>query len=419
MSVDSSIAAQAAPLRRWLSIVGIGEEGVEGLNATARGLLESAERVFGGARHLALAKPLIRGTAHPWPSPFDSTFAELLSYHGRPVCMLVSGDPFQHGAGSTLARFVAPDETITIPAPSAYTLAAARLLWPLDQTTLLSFCGRSVDYLRPHLQPGARILALSADQNSPGKVARLLAELGFGSSSLTVLEALGGPRERIRSVNAGAFDVTDVAPLNIMAIEVRAAPGARILARVPGLPDALFDHDGQITKREIRALTLSALAPRRGEHLWDVGAGSGSVAIEWMLADTSLTASALERRPDRVARILSNAVSFGVCNLEVVTGSAPEALAKLRQPDAVFVGGGATTPGLIEWVQGHLRPGGRLVVNTVSLESEAIVLAHQKRSGGSLTRIAISHASPIGGENGRMSGWRPAMPILQWLWEKP
>jgi precorrin-6Y C5,15-methyltransferase (decarboxylating) len=247
----------------------------------------------------------------------------------------------------------------------------------------------------------------------------LLAELGFGNSKLTVLEALGGPRERIRSVNAGAFDVTDIAPLNTVAIEVRTAPGARILARVPGLPDALFDHDGQITKREIRALTLSALAPRRGEHLWDIGAGSGSVAIEWMLADTSLTASALERRPDRVARILSNAVSFGVGNLEVVTGSAPEALAKLRQPDAAFVGGGATTPGLIELVQGCLRPGGRLVVNAVTLDSEAIVLAQQKRSGGSLTRIAISHASPIGGENGRMSGWRPAMPILQWLWEKP
>jgi precorrin-6Y C5,15-methyltransferase (decarboxylating) len=402
-----------------LSIVGIGEDGVEGLNAAARGLIESAERVFGGTRHLALAKSLMRGSAHPWANPFDSTFAELLSYRGRPVCMLASGDPFQHGAGSTLAGLVAPDETIAIPAPSAYTLAAARLLWPLAQTTLLSFCGRSVDYLRPHLQPGARILALSSNQNSPGEVGRLLVELGFGNSTLTVLEALGGPRERIRSMNAEAFDLTDIAPLNIVAIEVRAAPGARILARAPGLPDALFDHDGQITKREIRALTLSALAPRRGEHLWDIGAGSGSVAIEWLLADTSLTASALERRPDRVARIHGNAASFGVGNLEVIAGSAPEALATLRAPDAVFVGGGATTPGLIELLQGRLRPGGRLVVNTVSLESEAVVLAHQKRSGGSLTRIAISHASPIGGENGRMSGWRPAMPILQWLWEKP
>jgi precorrin-6Y C5,15-methyltransferase (decarboxylating) len=276
-----------------------------------------------------------------------------------------------------------------------------------------------VDYLRPHLQPGARILALTSDQNSPGEVAQLLSILGFGSSNLTVLEALGGPRERIRSVNAGAFDLTDIAPLNTVAIEARAAPGARILARAPGLPDALFDHDGQITKREIRALTLAALAPRRGEHLWDIGAGSGSVSIEWMLADTSLTASALERHPDRVTRIHANAASFGVGNLEVIAGSAPEALAELREPDAVFVGGGATTPGLIEWVQGRLHGGGRLVVNTVSLESEAIVLGHQKRSGGSLTRIAISHARPIGGENGRMSGWRPAMPILQWLWEKP
>jgi len=419
MSVDSFIVAKAAPLRRWLSIVGIGEDGVDGLNAAARGLIESAELVFGGARHLALAKSLIRGAARPWPSPFDSTFAELLSYRGRAVCMLASGDPFQHGAGSTLARLVAPDETLTMPAPSAYSLAAARLLWPLAQTTLLSFCGRSVDYLRPHLQPGARILALSADQNSPGEVARLLATLGFGSSNLTVLEALGGPRERIRSVNAGAFDITDIAPLNTVAVEVRAAPGARILPRAAGLPDALFDHDGQLTKREVRALTLSALAPRRGEHLWDIGAGSGSVSIEWMLADSSLTASALERSPDRVARIHANAASFGVNNLEVVAGTAPEALAKLRAPDAVFIGGGAATPGLIELVQGRLGPGGRLVANTVSLESEAVLLGHHKRSGGSLTRIEISHASPIGGENGRMSGWRPTMPILQWRWEKP
>ena len=402
-----------------MSIVGIGEDGVEGLNAAARGLIESAEFVFGGARHLALAQSLIRGTAHRWASPFDSTFAELLGYRGRAVCMLASGDPFQHGAGSSLARYVSPDEILTIPAPSAYTLAAARLLWPLAQTALLSFCGRTVDYLRPHVHPGARILALSADQNSPGEVARLLTALGCGNSTLTVLEALGGPRERIRSATADIFDVNDIAPLNTLAIEIRAAPGARILARAAGLPDALFDHDGQITKREVRALTLSALAPRRGEHLWDIGAGSGSVSIEWMLADSSLTASALDRRADRVARIHGNAAAFGVGHLEVITGTAPEALEKLRTPDAVFIGGGATAPGLIELVQGRLGPGGRLVINTVSLESEAVVLGHQKRCGGSLTRIAISHASPIGGENGRMLGWRPAMPILQWLWEKP
>ena len=401
-----------------MSIVGIGEDGVAGLNAAARGLIESAEFVFGGARHLALAKSLIRGTALRWASPFDSTFAELLSHRGRAVCMLASGDPFQHGAGSTLARLVAPDETLTIPAPSAYTLAAARLLWPLAETTLLSFCGRSVDYLRPHLQPGARILALSSDQNSPGEVARLLTTSGFGNSTLTVLEALGGPRERIRRANAETFDLGDLAPLNTVAIEVRAAPGARILPRTAGIPDTLFDHDGQITKREIRALTLSALAPRRGEHLWDIGAGSGSVSIEWMLADTSLTASALERRADRAARIHGNAAAFGVGNLEVITGTAPEALTQLRAPDAVFIGGGATTPGLIEVVRERLGPGGRLVINTVSLESEAAVLGYQRRCGGSLTRIQISHASPIGGENGRMLGWRPAMPILQWVWEK-
>jgi precorrin-6Y C5,15-methyltransferase (decarboxylating) len=298
-------------------------------------------------------------------------------------------------------------------------LAASRLLWPLPQTTTLSLCGRSLDYLRPHLHPGARILILAEGSDAPAKLARLLCDIGFGSSRVTVLESLGGPRERIRSAPANVFELESIDPLNTMAIEVVAGEGARILPRVAGLADELFEHDGQITKREIRCLTLSALAPRRGDLLWDVGAGSGSVSIEWLLADSSLNAVAFERRSDRVARINRNAAAFGVPHLTVVEGSAPAALERLAVPDAVFIGGGASTPGMIDFVQSALRSGGRLVVNSVALETEMILLRCQSQCGGSLTRIAIARAGLIGGEDGRMTGWRSALDLMQWVWVKP
>jgi precorrin-6B C5,15-methyltransferase / cobalt-precorrin-6B C5,C15-methyltransferase len=410
---------EPAALPRWLSIVGIGEEGVDGLSTAARAALRAADIVYGGARHLALAAPLIQGTARAWPVPFDSSVSDVLAHRGRPVCVLASGDPFLHGVGALLSRHVTAEETLSLPAPSAFSLAASRLLWPLAPTVMLSLCGRSLDWLRPHLHPGTRILALMSDEKGAAGVARLLCELGFGGSRLTVLESLGGPRERIRAARADSFDLEAIDPLNTLAIEVAATQGARILARASGLGDELFEHDGQMTKREIRALTLSALAPRRGERLWDVGAGCGSVAIEWLLADTSLTAIAIERRTDRVARARRNAAAFGVPALEIVAGSAPAALDGLAPPDAVFVGGGATTPGTLDAVQTALRAGGRLVVNAVTLETEAFLLECRSRCGGALTRIAISRADPIGGENGRLAGWRPAMPITQWSWVKP
>ncbi len=409
---------QPAALHRWLSIVGIGEDGIEGLSAAARDLVQSAAVVFGGARHLALATPLIRGIPRPWAAPFDQSVAEVLAHRGRAVCVLASGDPFFHGVGSLLSRHVSGEETLAVPAPSAFSLAASRLLWPLPQAVLLSLCGRSPDLIRPHLHPGARILALTSDHHAPMELARLLCEIGFGPSQLTVLESLAGPRERIRSSFANSFDLEDIDPLNTVAIEVEAEAGARILPRAAGLADELFEHDGQMTKREIRALTLSALAPRRGERLWDVGAGCGSVAIEWMLADASLSAIAIEQRSDRAARVKRNAAAFGVPHLELIEGSAPEALEGLAPPDAVFIGGGATVPGIIEAAQSALRSGGRLVVNAVTLETEGVLLTYQSRWGGSLTRIAISRAGPIGGEDARMLGWRPAMPIVQWAWVK-
>jgi len=419
MSLAEPTSPQPAALHRWLSIVGIGEDGLEGLSRAARDLIESAAVVFGGPRHLSLAEPLIRGVARPWAIPFDTTLAEVLKLRGRAVCVLASGDPFNHGVGSILSRHVAGEETVSVPAPSAFSLAASRLLWPLPQTVLLSLCGRSLDYIRPHLHPGARILILTEGSEAPAKLARLLCDLGFGRSRITVLESLGGPRERIRSTPANVFDLESIDALNTMAIEVAVDQGARVLPKAAGLADELFEHDGQITKREIRCLTLSALAPRRGELLWDVGAGSGSVSIEWLLADASLNAFAVEQRSDRVARISRNAAAFGVPHLAVIAGSAPAALDGLGVPDAVFIGGGASTPGLIDAVQSALRSGGRLVVNAVALETEMTLLRHQSQCGGSLTRIAITRAGPIGGEDAGVTGWRSAMPIMQWVWVKP
>jgi precorrin-6Y C5,15-methyltransferase (decarboxylating) len=404
---------------RWLSIVGIGEDGIEGLGEMARGLIESADHVFGGSRHLCLVAPLIRGSARPWGSPFDRSIAEVLAHRGRPVCVLASGDPFQHGVGSVLARHVPAQEMIAIPGVSAFSLAASRLLWPLPQLRLLSLCGRPLGLIRPHLRPGARILALTSGADTPAAIAELLRATGFGESKVTVLEALGGPRERVRSARADAFNIDEINPLNTVALDVAAGPGARVIPRVPGLPDELFEHDGQITKREVRALTLSALAPREREHLWDIGAGSGSVAIEWLLADPSLTAVAIESRSDRAARIRRNAGSLGVPDLQVVEGTAPEALSNLTTPDAVFIGGGATTSGLIQAAQAALRAHGRLVLNAVTLETEALLLNAHAEHGGTLTRIEIHHTRPVGGEGGRFSSWRAGNPIVQWTWVKP
>lgn len=328
--------------------------------------------------------------------------------------MLASGDPFLYGVGATLSRHVATEEMRTIPAPSAFSLAASRLGWPLQDVVTISLHGRPIDLIRSHLHPGRRIIALTSDEDGPGDLAALLAAVGFGQSQLTVLDALGGDRERQRSTMAADFDLTDVDPLNVCALEIAAGEGARILPCAAGIEDALFEHDGQITKREIRAVTLSALAPRHGELLWDIGAGSGSIGIEWMLADPSLKAIAIEQSPERAARIARNASAFGVPHLAVVEGTAPDVLTSLPEPDVIFLGGGGSEPGVVDAAIAVLKPGGRLVANAVTLEMEAVLLTEYANRGGSLTRIEISRAEAIGS----MSGWRPAMPVTQWRWTK-
>lgn len=404
----------AAANRRWLAILGIGEDGVEGLTAAARALISGAELVVGGARHLALADGLIRGERLAWPTPLADAIPKICARRGSPVAVLASGDPFCYGVGSKLLRHVPPEETLCLPAPSAFSLACARLGWSLQDAATITFCGRPIAPLAPLLQPGARVLALSADATTPSAVAAFLRGRGFGQSVLHVLEALGGPRERVRRTTADDFGF-EVDALNMLAIEVVAGPGAQVIPLASGLPDDAFEHDGQITKREIRAVTLSSLAPRRGELLWDIGCGSGSIAVEWMLRHPANRAIAIEENDSRAARAARNAASLGVPALKVITGTAPAALAGLPPPDAVFVGGGAQEPGLLEHAWGALPPGGRIVVNGVTVETEAVLIAARERWGGSLTRLSVERLDRLGS----MHGFRPAMTVTQWAAVKP
>lgn len=398
----------------WLTLVGLGEDGLDGLSAAARNVLAKADLVVGGGRHLALAGDLA-GRALPWTSPIEDTFPAILARRGTPVCVLASGDPFTYGIGSVLARHVAPEEMACHPQPSAFSLAAARLGWALQDCVTLSLHGRPLERIVPHLRPGARILALSWDGGTPGRLARLLVSRGFDRSRLTVLEAMGGPRERRRAAPADGGDWSDVSDLNTVAVEVAAASDARVLPLTPGLPEGWFEHDGQITKPRVRAVTLAALAPRPGQVLWDVGSGSGSVGIEWMLLHPANRAFAVERHPDRAARLRRNADALGVPDLRLVEGRAPSALADLPGPDAVFVGGGATEPGLLDTCGAALPAGGRLVANAVTVESQMALATAFATHGGDLATMSFAQAEPVG----RFHGWRPAMPVTQWVWVKP
>jgi precorrin-6B C5,15-methyltransferase / cobalt-precorrin-6B C5,C15-methyltransferase len=399
---------------RWLAVVGIGEDGIEGLTPAARRLIAQAAFIVGGKRHLALAGPS-KAETMIWPSPIENALDAIEAHRGRPVCALASGDPFFFGVGAMLMRRFTSDEMTSVPAPSAFALVASRLGWSQQDCALLTLHGRPLEAIIPHLQPGARIVALSWDDATPAKLAALLTQRGMGRSRLTICEAMGGLSERIRTTEAQDFVLDNFAALNTIALEVVSERGARVLARTAGLPDEWFEHDGQITKREIRAITLSLLAPRRGDLLWDVGSGSGSVAIEWMLADPANRAVAIEVRHDRAERIARNALSFGVPGLSVVTGEAPHVFADLTPPDAIFIGGGASAPGMIERALSALAPGGRLAVNAVTLETQAACVEWRARWGGELTQIAIAQAEPVG----RYSGWRAAMPIVQWRFIKP
>jgi precorrin-6Y C5,15-methyltransferase (decarboxylating) len=385
----------------WLTIIGIGEDGLAGLSEASRNALDRAETVFGGERHLKLA--CVDGRGQPWPVPFDT--ACVLSRRGRPTAVLASGDPFWHGAGGSLAAQLSRDEWVAHPSPSTFSLAAARLGWPIESTICIALHAEPFERLVPVLARGAHIICLVRDAKAAGDLASWLTARGFGASRLWTLSALGGPRESVTESRAGSYAAgSAVSPLAV-AIE---ADGAAGLPRASGLADDLFRHDGQITKRPIRALALSALGPRPGERLWDIGAGSGSISVEWALAGGS--AIAIEAREDRIANIRANAEAFGLADkINVISGSAPAALAALDKPDAVFIGGGLDA-GMFDAVWKLLPGGTRLVAHSVTLETEALLSELQQRHGGELMRIDISHAAPLG----RYRSWEASRPIVQW-----
>lgn len=397
----------------WLTVVGIGEDGYAGLGKAARRALLAAERIVGAPRQLELLPPCIRAPREAWPSPFG--LAPVLQRRGTPTCVLASGDPMLFGVGASLARQLDEGEMRVLPAPSSCSLAAARLGWPLQDTTLLSVVARPLAAIAAHLHPGRRLLILCNDGASPAAIAALLRERGFGASRLSVLEHLGGPLERRVDGLAEDWSLEQAAALNLLAVECHADVGTRPLPLTVGLPDEAYRHDGQLTKRDVRAVTLARLAPRPGELLWDVGAGCGSIGIEWLRSHPSCRAIAIEADEGRQGLITHNRDALGVPQLQLLAGHAPEALEGLERPDAIFIGGGVTVPGVLERCWQALQPGGRLVANAVTLQSEAALVAFRERHGGELTRLAVAQAQPLGG----FDTWRSALPITLLEVHKP
>ncbi len=389
----------------WLTVVGIGEDGFKGLGKNARHALMQARQVFGSSRQLDLLPPCIQAQRTLWPSPFSLT--AVLEQRGTPVCVISSGDPMLYGVGVSLSRHVPIEDMRVIPSPSSYSLAAARLGWALQDVVTLSVVARPLAALNAHLHHGLRLLVLSNDGNSPAAIAALLRERGYGPSRMSVLEHLGGPNERRVNDVANDWVNPEIAALNLVAIDCRAEPGTLRLSTLGGLPDEAFRHDGQLTKRDVRAITLARLAPTPGELLWDVGAGCGSIGIEWMRAHPACRALAIEADESRQQMIEFNRDALGVPGLQLIRGRAPDALAGLEQPDAIFIGGGVTRAGVLDICWQQLCSGGRLIANAVTLQSEAMLVNWREQHGGELSRIHIAHSKPLG----TFDTWRQAMPI--------
>ena len=391
-----------------VTVAGIGADGWQGLSPLSQNAIRQAAVIAGGPRQLALLPDALPARRVPLPSPLLPGLPGLIAEHASAaLVVLASGDPMFYGIGATLVRLLGPDKVRVFPHLSSVSLAAARLGWALDDVDVVSLVGRPRELLHPLLQPGRRVLALTAESSAAADIRALLDARGFGGSPVTVLADLGGPDEV-----AAPADGRPHSSLAIIAIDCRldATAAARYLPRTPGLPDEAFENDGQLTKREIRALTLAALAPVPGQLLWDVGAGSGSIGIEWMRVHPASRAIAIEPNETRRARIARNAAALGVPGLSLVNGAAPEALAGLPAPDAVFIGGGVTVLGVVDACAAALGPGGRLVANAVTLEGQAVLADWRQRLGGTLTRIGVERAESLGPH----TIWRPALPVVQW-----
>jgi len=393
-----------------IAVVGIGADGWASVGQQAREIVLAADLLVGGDRQLDLVPAEARGERRPWPKSLITLVDELPALDdGRSIVVMASGDPLMHGVGVTIVRRLGAENVRIIPAVSSYALACARLRWPQAEAELVSATSRVPEVVVPALQPGRKLVVLGFGARTAADVARVVRERGFGASRLVVLEELGGEAERIVESTAGEWGDAEAAALHVVALEVRGS--GRLIGRGPGLPDDAFEHDGQITKRDVRAITLAALVPVPGQLLWDVGAGSGSVGIEWMRAAPGARAVAIERDDERAQRIARNARALGVPSLRVVCGDAPDALDELEErPDAIFIGGGLTSYGMLTRCRKALRRGGRLVANVVTVEGEIFVARAQAEQGGRLKRLSVAHAEPLGG----FTGWRAAMPITQY-----
>jgi precorrin-6Y C5,15-methyltransferase (decarboxylating) len=393
----------------WLTVIGLGEDGPDALPAAHRALVEGAEVLLGGARHLAMIPD--NGTERlTWRVPLIDSMADIETRRGKRVVVLATGDPMHYGIGVTLARHFAPEEILILPTAGALSLVCARLGWPVADVECLTLHGRPLETVRAYLAPGHRLVILSHDGTTPAAVAAELTATGYGASEISVFEHMAGDKERRLDGQADNWPDYDIADLNTIAVTCHDGSRAKRYFGAPGLRDRAFENDGQLTKREVRTLTLSALAPSPGALLWDLGAGAGSVAIEWMLGARGAEAIAVERDAERVARIGRNAAALGVPGLKPVHGEAPEATELLPAPNAIFIGGGLTVPGMVETCWARLKPGGRLVANAVSLESEALLARWRDELGGNMVRINISRAKPIG----ERTLWRPLSPVTQW-----
>jgi precorrin-6Y C5,15-methyltransferase (decarboxylating) len=401
-------------MTKWLTIAGMGEDGWDGLSARARHAIEAAEVIVGSSRLLAFL-PETSAERHEWPQPFSAVVDRIRPLSGRRTVILATGDPLNYGVARKLMEFIPFAEMEIIPHLSAFSLAAARAGWSLPDCDTLTLHGRDAAHIEPFIQPDVRLIVLTADATTIAEVARRLTARGFGKSEITVLENMGGPRERQSPFIADAPPPTDHSDLNTLAIRCVASPDAKIFSRLGGLPDDAFLHDGQLTKREVRAATLAALAPSPDKLLWDVGAGCGSVSIEWMRAARGAEAIAFESNAERLAMIASNADALGTPRLRVIPGEAPATFAGQPAPDAVFIGGGIWIPGVFENSWEALKPGGRMVANVVTIEGELHLYDLHEKHGGDIVRMEISHLTHVG----RLRALRPRMAVTQWRAQKP
>ncbi len=390
----------------WLHIIGIGEDGIDGLTPATRAVLEAAEVVVGGARHQSLIDT--NATRLEWPSPFDALIDQLKALRGKRVAVLATGDPLWFSVGSRIGREIPPAEITYHPQVGAFQLAAARMGWSMSDIETLTVHGRPVEQMIAFIQPDARLLILTTGSDTPAQIARFLTDRGFGASRMTVLAHMGGANEARFDGTAEGWD-HEVPAFNTLAVECIAAKGAALLPRVPGLADKLFEHDGTMTKREVRAVTLARLMPMRGALLWDIGTGCGSVAVEWMRAARYSRAIGIEPRADRRAMAAANALALGVPQLKIIEGTAPDALTGLPAPDAIFIGGGMSEA-VFDAAWDALKPLGRLVANAVTLETRAVLTKLAAKHGGDLIEIAISRAESLGPH----TGMRPQMSVFQW-----